>query len=130
MRRVFSQNGASWGTGDLSLTTGKTYTVASCKETCDKTSNCNAITSSGPWERQDLQMDIYSSSNPTFTSQSDGVRRRPAIIVIHGGGFIAGTRANEFAVEEAQFYASHGYVAMSIDYRNDVRHISVFLCAC
>ena len=24
-------------------------------------------------------------------------------------------------VEEAQFYAAHGYVAMSIDYRNDVR---------
>lgn len=67
-------------------------------------------------------MDIYSSSDPASTAQHvNGLQRRPAIVVIHGGGFIAGTRTNEFAVEEAQFYASHGYVAMSIDYRNDVR---------
>jgi hypothetical protein len=67
-------------------------------------------------------MDIYSSSDPASTAEHvNGLQRRPAIVVIHGGGFIAGTRTNEFAVEEAQFYASHGYVAMSIDYRNDVR---------
>eukprot|EP01043_Picozoa_sp_COSAG02_P079679 COSAG02_NODE_18561_length_932_cov_1.093637_3_plen_76_part_00 len=75
-------------------------------------------------------MDIYSSSNHKSTSDST-LQRRPAIIVIHGGGFIAGTRTNEFAVEEAQFYAAHGYVAMSIDYRNDVRpciRLSVRAC--
>ena len=116
---MFSQNGASWGTGDLSLTTGKTYTIESCKETCDSNPKCNAITSAAPWERQDLLMDIYSPSN---SKSADGkLQRRPGIIVIHGGGFIAGTRTNDFAVEEAQFYAAHGYVAMSIDYRNDVR---------
>ena len=64
-------------------------------------------------------MDIYSPSNRK--SNDSTLQRRPAIIVIHGGGFIAGTRTNDFAVEEAQFYAAHGYVAMSIDYRNDVR---------
>jgi acetyl esterase/lipase len=135
-----SQGGASWGTGDLTLTTGKTYTLAACEAACKSNPQCNAITMhSDPWERQNLTMDIYSpapaaaaaaaatgtsaAATATAAGQLQGAERRPAIVVIHGGGFIAGTRTNIFAVEEAQFYASHGYVAMSIDYRNDVRSL-------
>jgi acetyl esterase/lipase len=40
---------------------------------------------------------------------------RPAVIVIHGGGFISGDRTG--GVEHATYLAEAGYVAFTIDYR-------------
>lgn len=42
---------------------------------------------------------------------------RPAIVFIHGGGFIGGTRKDPNIVNMANYFASRGWVAFSIDYR-------------
>ncbi len=42
---------------------------------------------------------------------------RPAIVVIHGGGFIGGSRSGAGPVALAEYFASRGWVAFSIDYR-------------
>ena len=42
---------------------------------------------------------------------------RPAIVVIHGGGFTGGSRSGGGAVSQAEYFASRGWVAFSIDYR-------------
>ena len=60
---------------------------------------------------QKLPMDVYT---PTGAGTA-----RPAVIYVHGGGFIGGSRTSVLAVEEANFWASLGFVAFSIGYRND-----------
>jgi len=42
---------------------------------------------------------------------------RPAIVIIHGGGFTGGSRSGWRQVELAEYFASRGWVAFSIDYR-------------
>lgn len=42
---------------------------------------------------------------------------RPAIVVIHGGGFTGGSRSDWRPVSQAEYFASRGWVAFSIDYR-------------
>ncbi len=42
---------------------------------------------------------------------------RPAIVVIHGGGFTGGSRSGWRPVSQAEYFASRGWVAFSIDYR-------------
>ncbi len=42
---------------------------------------------------------------------------RPAIVVIHGGGFTGGSRSGSRPVSQAEYFASRGWVAFSIDYR-------------
>ena len=42
---------------------------------------------------------------------------RPAIVIIHGGGFTGGSRSGWRQVEQAEYFASRGWVAFSIDYR-------------
>lgn len=42
---------------------------------------------------------------------------RPALVLIHGGGFVGGSRFSLPMVSMAQFYSSRGWVVFSIDYR-------------
>ena len=56
----------------------------------------------------DLKLDL---SEP----QTDAVTKRPAFVWIHGGGFVAGGRSAGAGM--ARYFASLGYVAVSIDYR-------------
>ena len=42
---------------------------------------------------------------------------RPALVIIHGGGFYGGSRQQASLVNLAQHFASRGWVAFSIDYR-------------
>ena len=42
---------------------------------------------------------------------------RPVIVIIHGGGFTGGSRSGWRPVAQAQYFASRGWVAFSIDYR-------------
>jgi hypothetical protein len=57
---------------------------------------------------QDLYMDIY---EPT----GDAAAMRPAIILAFGGSFISGQR--EDMEDLCRYYAHHGFVAVTIDYR-------------
>ena len=42
---------------------------------------------------------------------------RPAVLIIHGGGFSGGTRDKASYVEFANFFAARGFVAVSMSYR-------------
>ncbi len=57
----------------------------------------------------DLRLDVY---RPL---QQDTLR--PAVITIHGGAFVSGSRADADVVEAARHLAQAGYVVCSIDYR-------------
>lgn len=56
----------------------------------------------------DLKLDLYQPAG-------DAVARRPVLIWVHGGGFTAGDKAS--GANQATFFARHGYVAASINYR-------------
>ena len=47
----------------------------------------------------------------------DAPDNRPAIVLIHGGSFVTGSRMSTSFVQMAEYYASRGWVAISIDYR-------------
>ena len=56
-----------------------------------------------------LKLDIYC----TDTNSTD----RPVLMFIHGGGFTGGIKHKPEIVEMANYYASRGWVYVSIDYR-------------
>jgi hypothetical protein len=55
-------------------------------------------------------MDIY-------TPNGDTAVNRRAILLIHGGSFVVGSRNDPFEVHMCQEFAKRGYVTASIDYR-------------
>ncbi len=57
-----------------------------------------------------LQLDLYTPTGDTATG-------RPAIVFVHGGGFIGGTKSSGPAVTWARTFAERGYVTVSINYR-------------
>lgn len=60
---------------------------------------------------KDLHLDLY---EPTGAGAPAS---KPAIVWIHGGGFISGSKTNATMVDLATRYAERGYVAMSIEHR-------------
>lgn len=59
---------------------------------------------------KDLKLDIY-MPNQLVNYQ------RPAIVVLHGGGFLFGHKEDSLVVALSQYYASRGYVVYNADYR-------------
>jgi acetyl esterase/lipase len=57
-----------------------------------------------------LRLDLYRPAAKTRT-------RRPVVVMIHGGGFKMGSRAEPGPVRTARALAARGIVAVSIDYR-------------
>jgi len=58
---------------------------------------------------QSLLMDVY-------TQPGNG--QRPAIVLIHPGGFVGGDKSDADISKVASFYAQHGYVVFNINYRS------------
>jgi len=56
-----------------------------------------------------LKLDVYIPDNDR--------ENRPAIMLIHGGGFVGGTRKQDKIVNMANYFAKRGWVSFSIDYR-------------
>ncbi|WP_284209113.1 alpha/beta hydrolase [Thalassotalea eurytherma] len=56
-----------------------------------------------------LKLDVYYPSNDSTN--------RPVFMFIHGGGFTGGTKTKPEIVDMASYYASRGWVLVSIDYR-------------
>ena len=56
-----------------------------------------------------LELDVYAPDN-----QEEG---RPALVIIHGGGFFGGSNEQGALVELSNQYASRGWVVFSINYR-------------
>ena len=65
-----------------------------------------------PWTGQidTLCLDRYEPVGDTWPA-------RPTVIVVHGGGFVAGDKAGADVAGIAQAFARRGYVAVSISYR-------------
>jgi len=57
-----------------------------------------------------LKLDLY-------TPKGDNLRRRPAIVWVHGGAFCCGDKSSPELVDEATQFSLKGYVNVSIDYR-------------
>jgi poly(3-hydroxybutyrate) depolymerase len=58
----------------------------------------------------DLTMDIY-------TPEGDGTGERPLLLMMHGGSFLFGHKEEAGQAEWCRYFASLGYVAVSINYR-------------
>lgn len=57
-----------------------------------------------------LRLDLYQP-------QGDTAAARPAVVLVHGGGFVGGDKATAQMVQQGQNFARRGYVAVSINYR-------------
>ena len=65
-------------------------------------------------ERIDLNMDLY-------VPEDGGQVARPLIVTFHGGAFRDGDKRDTTLVEWCRYFASLGYVAASVDYRQGYR---------
>jgi len=63
---------------------------------------------------KELLLDVYYPNN--------NEEKRPVYMFIHGGGFVGGNRNSQEIVDAAQYFASRGWVFISISYRvkNDI----------
>lgn len=64
-----------------------------------------------PVANMDLALELYQPSGAGVPA------KRPAIILIHGGGFVIGDRFNARLIEMCERMARRGYTCVSIDYR-------------
>ena len=77
----------------------------------DKTSNIHYSTADDlNGNAVSLDLDLYQPAGDTATT-------RPAVVLVHGGGFTGGTKTNSTMVTLANHFARIGYVAVSINYR-------------
>ena len=65
-------------------------------------------------ERMDLTMDVY-------VPEDGGQVARPLLVTFHGGAFQNGDKRDTTLVEWCRYFASLGYVAASVDYRQGYR---------
>jgi acetyl esterase/lipase len=64
----------------------------------------------GGADTKDLLLDLY-------TPQGTGRAVLPLVLVVHGGGFVGGSRSQSNVVRWSNEFASRGYLVASIDYR-------------
>ena len=65
-------------------------------------------------DRMDLTMDIYTPHDGSEVA-------RPLLVTLHGGAFQNGDKRDSSLVEWCRYFASLGYVAASVDYRQGCR---------
>ena len=58
-----------------------------------------------------LILDVYDPGSPS------GGASRPAMLIIHGGGWEGGDKASEDCERDAEFFANLGLLALSVNYR-------------
>jgi alpha-beta hydrolase superfamily lysophospholipase len=64
--------------------------------------------------RMDLKMDLYVPYDGSTVA-------RPLLVMLHGGAFRGGNKRDSSLVEWCRYFASLGYVAASVDYRQGYR---------
>ena len=87
----------------------ETFTVTTAKGIVYAEGLSHDDWNSGEAEVISLYLDVY--------EPKDAPGNRPAMILIHGGGFRGGSRNHRPIVEMAEYFASRGWVCLSIDYR-------------
>ena len=63
-------------------------------------------------DSQELKMDIY-----TPEINKTNPNKMPCLMFVFGGGFKEGSRDNKFYSDYFQYFARHGFIVVSIDYR-------------
>ena len=76
----------------------------------DKKAAGKLLLHSGTPKPLTLEMDIY-------TPEGDGNGKRPLLLMMHGGSFFIGHKTEPGQAGWCRYFASLGYVAVSIDYR-------------
>jgi poly(3-hydroxybutyrate) depolymerase len=76
----------------------------------DKKATGKLLLHSGTPKPLTLEMDIY-------TPEGDGTGKRPLLLMMHGGSFFVGHKDEPGQAGWCRYFASLGYVAVSIDYR-------------
>ena len=77
----------------------------------DKNSTFKLLFHSGIPKPVTLEMDIYTPVG------DDATAKRPLLLLMHGGSFFIGNKAEPGQKGWGEYFASLGYVAVSIDYR-------------
>ena len=77
----------------------------------DKKSTFKLLFHSGIPKPVTLEMDIYTPVG------DDAAAKRPLLLLMHGGSFFIGNKAEPGQKGWGEYFASLGYVAVSIDYR-------------
>ncbi len=72
--------------------------------------NVSSSVSSEDWQEMDLLLDVYEPDG-----KADALK--PALLLVHGGSFVEGSKQADEMVEYARFFARRGYVCFSMDYR-------------
>jgi para-nitrobenzyl esterase len=93
----------------MSVKSSSTYTVVVEQNVKYGEGLSHQTLNSTSYTIRDLQLDVYKPANNT--------KRKPAILLIHGGGFSGGDKSDVNIVNLANYFASRGWVAFSINYR-------------
>jgi para-nitrobenzyl esterase len=96
-------------TNELFVTSAATYSVLTDTGVIYARGLSHRSINSSTYTFLDLKLDIYKPANDAS--------KRPAIILIHGGGFNGGSRTDPNIVNLAKYFSSRGWVAFSISYR-------------
>jgi acetyl esterase/lipase len=93
----------------LSVTAAATYTVVVEQNITYGQALRHQTLNSAASSIVDLKLDVYKPAN--------NAKKKPAILLIHGGGFVGGDKNDVNIVNLANYFASRGWVAFSINYR-------------
>ncbi|KAB1071381.1 alpha/beta hydrolase [Tamlana haliotis] len=69
-------------------------------------------------DKDTLKLDIYEPVG-------DSIKKRPLMVLVHGGGFYSGSRNESYLISMAKNIAKKGYNVASIDYRLTQEHRDV-----
>jgi dienelactone hydrolase len=77
-----------------------------------------SLTSNIPWSTApDLDGNPVALTLDMYQPTGDTATQRPALVVAHSGGFYVHNKTDHVSVDTANYYASLGYVVISINYR-------------
>ena len=93
----------------MSVKSASTYTVAVEQNVKYGEGLSHQTLNSTSYSIMDLTLDVYKPVNAT--------NRKPALLLIHGGGFQGGDKTDVNIVNLANYFASRGWVTFSINYR-------------
>ena len=96
-------------TNPMSVKSASTYTVAVEQNVKYAEGLSHQTLNSTTYSIMDLTLDVYKPVNAT--------NRKPALLLIHGGGFQGGDKTDVNIVNLANYFASRGWVTFSINYR-------------
>jgi para-nitrobenzyl esterase len=102
-------NGDTIVPNSMSVKSSSTYSVAVEQNVKYGEGLSHQTFNSAAYSIIDLKLDVYKPANNT--------KKKPAILLIHGGGFSGGDKSDVNIVNLANYFASRGWVAFSINYR-------------